>query len=468
MLKAAAVAILCCTVLANGAAAAEKEPAGPSGGLWGAQEQGDEDEGPPPNGAAIIPSPDISKPEGKSADLVVAPPSDEPWDALPPVRVYGLVKPTAIYASSALESFSQANMSAVTAAANPMTSFVGDQSRFTMQIAQSRFGISVNETGHFRALIEVDFWDFNRANALVNMVPRLRIAKVTWAPSRTFALELGQDFDLHAPLVTHTFNFVGGLYQAGNTGFFRQQLKLLFRPEHFDVGFAVGFQGNNPSARDNAFELSRFPTFSARVAIVDDDLTLGVSGIATQLSFNKGAPATRHAMAMAGALYFTISPSEALDVRVEGYLGRNNANIGLLGLGLGRGATLNPNGTVALAAADIDEYGGFVSVRGKIARRHAIYGIAGLASVINRGDLLANYNRDANGAVVLTNGATGPGIKHNVAVRVGYEMRPVRYFAFVVEGMAYDTLHVLRPEDAAVRDAHRRAYGVESGLLLQF
>ncbi|MEZ0313223.1 MAG: hypothetical protein ACAI38_15735 [Myxococcota bacterium] len=472
MMKLIAVAMFCSAVLASGAAAGEKdEQTPPSGGLWGDQD-GDKkrvDDSPSNGGAAIIPSQDISKPTGGSADLVLAPPQEEPFDALPAVRVYGLIKPTAIYTFRGMESFSQPNASAISAAGNPVTSFVHDQGRFSMQIVQSRFGIAVNENGHFRGVIEVDFWDNTKPTPIINAFPRLRIAKVTWAPSKAFAIELGQDFDLHAPLSTHTYNFVGGLYQAGNTGFFRQQLKLVFRPERFDLGVAIGFQGgNNAGGRDGPLELSRFPTFAARLAIVDEDLTLGVSGIATQLIFNKDRPDTRRAMAMAGAVYFTINPSDSLDVRVEGYLGRNNANIGLLALGFGRGSQLNPNGTVAVPAADLDEYGGFVSVRGRFSMHHALYAIAGMASIVNRDDVLPNYTRDASNTVVLTNGTTGPGIKHNVCVRLGYELRPTRYFAYVIEGMAYDTLHVLRPEDAIVSDAHQRAYGVESGFLLTF
>ncbi len=464
---------LCTVVFFVGGAHAQGEPQKPSGGLWQDQKGGD-DKGraDQPIEPPVTPSPDVSGPVGTLPQVGVSPPESEPFDALPSVRVYGFVKPSIIYAFRGMETLSRPNMSGITAAGNPVVGFIPDQARLTMQFAQSRFGFAINENGHFRGLIEADFWDPARPTPVLNAVPRVRIAKVTWAPSKRFAIELGQDYDLHSPLNPHTYNFVGGLYQAGNQGFRRQQLKILVRPNHFDLGAAIGFQGNNGGddgrASDGPFELSRFPTFAARLAIVDDDLMLGVSGIFTQVVFNKGQPDTRRAAAMAGSLYFTITPSAAIDIRVEGYLGRNNANMSLLSLGFGRGSTLNPNGTVAIPAADVDEYGGFLSARGSLGRHHALYVIAGMASVINRSDILPSYTRNAAGEVVLTNQETGAGIKHNVAVRVGYELRPVRYLAYVVEGMAYDTLHTLRPEDRASFDPQVRAYGVETGFLLQF
>ncbi len=468
-----ALVCLCTVVLYSGGARAQSDSPKPSDGLWQDQKgSGGGGKREQPIEPLSTPSPDVSGPVGTLPQVGVSPPEAEPFDALPSVRVYGFVKPSAIYAFRGMETLSRPNMSGITAAGNPVVGFVADQSRFTMQFAQSRFGFAINENGHFRGLIEADFWDPARPTPALNAVPRLRIARVTWAPSKSFAIELGQDYDLHAPLNPHTYNFVGGLYQAGNTGFRRQQLKVLIRPPHFDLGFAIGFQGANGGedgrASDGPLELSRFPTFAARIAIVDDDLMLGVSGIFTQLVFNKGEPATRQAASMAGALYFTITPSPDIDIRVEGYLGRNNSNMGLLALGFGRGATLNPNGTVAVLPADIDEYGGFVSARGSLGRHHAVYAIAGMASVINRGDLLPSYTRDGAGDVVLTSTTTGPGIKHNVAVRIGYELRPVRYLAYVIEGMAYDTLHTLRAEDRVAFDPHVRAFGVESGFLLQF
>ena len=389
------------------------------------------------------------------------------------IRGYGFIKASVLYGLDGFESFAQPNLTAITAAGNPVVGSLVNRDRYTFQVAQSRVGAAINENGTIRGMVEIDFWDPTKPSPTVASLPRLRIAKITWAPSPTFALELGQDWDLHAPIQSHTTNFIGGLFEAGNTGFMRQQLKVLFKPDGFELGLAIGFPGSNNGAaqgvigRDAVLELSRLPTLALRAAVIDDGFTFGVSAIATRLHFNKGQPESRRALAGAAAAYLGLNPVPWFDLRIEGYIGRNAENIGLLSLGRGRAATSNPDGTIAIPAADLEEFGAFASLRIALGERSAVYAMSGFASLTNRDDLLPSYGRNTDGTVVLTSTNTGPGIKHNLAVRAGYELRPVTYLSLFIEGFGYDTLHKLRGEDPLV-NPRVRAYGAESGMILFF
>ena len=75
------------------------------------------------------------------------------------------------------------------------------------------------ELAQRRAQLEVDFIDFSKASPTVVSLPRLRIARVEWAPTPKFSVVAGQDWDLHAPVNAHGANLVGTRFLSGNTGF---------------------------------------------------------------------------------------------------------------------------------------------------------------------------------------------------------------------------------------------------------
>jgi hypothetical protein len=61
---------------------------------------------------------------------------------------------------------------------------------------------------------------------------------------------------------------------------------------------------------------------------------------------------------------------------------------------------------------------------------------------------------------------TIPGIRWNRTARVGYEYRPAKAIAVLVEGFWFRTRHALNAKlDAARFDGVRRAVGAEFGLL---
>jgi hypothetical protein len=429
-------------------------------------------------GTSETPSPDVPPPTGTGSATSPEIGNNDEAAAFAglPVRVYGIVKPTVTYGFHGMESFGQPNETAATAAANPVVAgrFHSD-GRWSFQVAQTRLGTVVNEKGHFRGQIEVDFWDPAKPSPFVNFSIRLRIAKATWAPSQHFAIDVGRDLEFHAPLSPHTINIVALQLQAGNIGQFRNQVQVFYRPKNFELGFAAGFAGDDPGtniptqiAGDGPLELSRSPTLAVRAALVTERFTFGASAIGTQVHFQKGTPQSRLAAAYSGAVYLTADPTDSTNIRFEASYGRNEANIGLRGIGFGRGATVAPLSTAIVQnAADMDEYGAWVSIRQAFGMS-AVYGVASIAGVVNSGDVVPDYARDNGGNLVLTNGATGPGIKRNMGFRLGYELRPQRYFAFVVEAFGFDTRHALYAQDAAQVDPHQRTFGIESGFVLTF
>jgi len=401
------------------------------------------------------------------------PPAAEPVPAPPPpappkeeaskedkqlLRFYAWIKPTVGVASAAVESFSQPNASAISAAGNPALASVPDEARATFQVAQSRFGVWVNEKQPVRGQLEFDLVDFTKASPTVASVPRIRIAKGEWAPSKEVLVIAGQDWDIHAPIAPHGYNLVGAAYLAGNTGFMRQQVKLLYTLPNLELGAAIGLQGNNNTNRDASIELSRMPTFAARVAYLAGDVgRVGVSGIVSQLRFGPGTDNDHYVTAGGGALYFDLTPVKPFNVRAEGYVGRNLANLSLLALGQRVGDD------------DIDEVGGFLSAKLKITDSHAVYAHGGTAQTLKPSKVAPSYAYPAAtgggtpGPAALS--GTGPGLKYNITARVGYEIRISKFAAVFLEGSYYRSKFALVAADEGRFDSLRQAFVGELGMM---
>jgi hypothetical protein len=67
---------------------------------------------------------------------------NEPAPTPPPIVFYGFVLPTVQMASGAVESFSQPNMSAYTAAGNPVLGKRPEDARGSFEVVQSRLGFN--------------------------------------------------------------------------------------------------------------------------------------------------------------------------------------------------------------------------------------------------------------------------------------------------------------------------------------
>ncbi|MFE8598369.1 hypothetical protein [Archangium violaceum] len=369
-------------------------------------------------------------------------------------RFYGILTPRFVAATGAMESFSQPNESAVTAAGNPVFSNFPDEARHTFQVAQSRLGFWLNEKGPLRAQVEIDFIDFTKATPTVASLPRLRIAHVDYTIAPGHSVSLGQDWDLHAPINPHGINLVGGLFQSGNSGFMRQQFKYFYTTPSFELGAAVGFPAPNVTPKDAGFEIGALPTLAVRGTYKFGKSRVGASAIATRIPFNFRAADERYAAAFGTTLFSELAPSDNTNIRVELNFGQNTANLGVLSLAQGRAAT------------DVQEIGGYVSVRQVLTGIHAVYGMAGYQKVLDPSKVVPSYDTPASGVATLS--GTGPGMLHNGTVRVGYEIKPNRRLAFVLEGFLFQSHHRLQAADVPNFEAERTSLGIETGAVLTF
>lgn len=384
----------------------------------------------------------------------------DPAPTPPIIRPYAWIKPTIVFSGSPVESFSQPNATAVTAAGNPVLSAIQDEAALTFQVAQSRLGFWFNEKGVVRGQYELDFIDFTKSSPTVQALPRLRIAKVEWSLSDSTVLMAGQDWDLFQPVNPYTVDIVAVAFQSGNTAFMRQQAKLIWHNEGLELGGAIGLSGINAAAKANIPEYSRVPSFALRAAALFGAAgKIGVSAIATSWRFAPDTAAERKALAGAVGLYGDVTPVTGLNVRFEAYGGQNFANMGSLSIGQGT------------AAEDVKEVGGFVSAKYSLTDSHALYFLAGLAQVLNDEDVVPSYSYAAvaDGAPAplestATIAGTGPGIKSNHTLRLGYEYRYDKSVAVMAEGFAFQTEHALNQQFDSDIDDTRTALGAELGI----
>jgi hypothetical protein len=156
-----------------------------------------------------------------------------------------------------------------------------------------------------------------------------------------------------------------------------------------------------------------------------------------------------------------LTPTLTTAIRFEAYAGSNVANLGALGLGQGH------------VDEDVAELGGFVSVRQGFLGQHAVYLSLGHAHVPHASDVVASYSYPADSgetpamsSAVLA--GSGPGLRWNQGIRLGYELRPLDSLALVVEGFWYTTKHQLLAVDRARVEARRSALGLDVGMLHTF
>jgi hypothetical protein len=376
------------------------------------------------------------------------------------IRAYALIKPTIIVANDAVDSFSQPNASAATAAGNPVMAGADGEPFMSFQAAQARLGFWFAEKSPVRGHFEFDFIDFAKATPTVQALPRLRIATVEWKLSDSVQLHAGQDWDLYQPVNPHSFNLVSVAYQAGNTGFMRQQVKLIYSTPSLELGTALGMPGINAGAKLAVPELGVLPSLAVRAAALFGTAgRIGVSALASRWTPGIHTAAERNAFAGAAGLFGDVTPAERFNLRFEAYFARNGGNTGMLSLGAGS------------ATEDIDEVGGVVSAKYGVTEAHALYVTGGIAKILNDDKVTPGYTyptivegmTPAASTAVLAAG--NPGMKQNLVGRLGYEYRHDKSVAFVLEGFFFNSEHVLNPIDIARFDEKQTALGAEIGLL---
>ncbi len=405
--------------------------------------------------------------QSPAAPLVAATPPSRPLVEASPTGLklpggievvwYGIVKPTVVVGTG-VESFGAQSHVATTAAQNPVfASPAGtpDAAALSFQVAQSRFGLTAG-TKTVGGKIELDFVQFQMASPVQAGFPRVRQAYVFYEPVEGHQLSVGQMWDTFSPLTSHTFDLVGGLFQAGNTGFMRDQIAYRMDLSRLELTAAVGMPAQNTSAQLSPLEYGLVPTFALRVAYKKKgELYAGLSGIVTEVGITKDLSRTA-----GGANGFVDATFGPVNLRAEAFAGQNLNNLGLLTLSQG---TLESN---------VGEVGGWLSAKVKVSSLHALHVLGGVAAVTNPSGMRAGYTPATVGADGKTTAATrvaanGPGIERNIALRAGYSLSPAPGLSFVIEPYVFLTEHKLVAADAAL-GANRRAFGVQSGAMYTF
>jgi hypothetical protein len=354
----------------------------------------------------------------------------------------------------------------MTAAGNPVLASLanGKSGAFTtFQAAQSRLGFWFGEKGPAIGHLEFDFLDFTKSSPTTASLPRLRIASLDWVLSKTFTISAGQDWDLYSPINPYTTDIPAVTFEAGNSGFMRQQAKFIYHNDSVELAAALGLAGVNNAAKFNATEYTRLPSLALRAALLFGKAgRVGVSAIGSRWRFAPGAADERTATIGAVNIYGDVTPFERFNVRFEGYLGKDLATMGALTLG---------NGTVA---NDLKEAGGFISAKYGFTDAHALYFTAGTAKVLNESKVGPSYTYPATtdmmtpapSAATLTAGV--PGIISNTNLRLGYEYHYSKLLALQIEGVYFHTHHKLNDVDVGRFDPVQKAFASEVALLYTF
>jgi len=322
----------------------------------------------------------------------------------------------------------------------------------------------VGEGSPFKGTLEVDFIHFDQSSPLAQAYPRIRIALLEWQFAEGQKLFAGQTWDIFGnatgpQLLSHSFNLVGTLFQAGNIGFMRQQFGWAGTFGALELAAAVGLQGANTGPVYNNIEESGAPTGSGRAMfhLPGKHGVIGVSGIGTSLRFTQGTQ-IEHRGAGAAELFadVTLGP---LNVHGELYLAQNMANTGALNLGQGR------------YGHDVSDGGGYLS--GKLTLgKHAFTAMYGMAAVLHPSDLVPGYAPGSvNGTTAVAavaSPAAGPGIRYNMSAHAGYWYAPLKGLSIVIEPYFYATRFKLAAADAAKLDTKNVSFGGMLGSMYQF
>jgi hypothetical protein len=374
---------------------------------------------------------------------------------LPSLQIYGFILPNIIGATRGVESFSQPNMSAFTAAGNPLLATSPNQSRATFQVAQSRLGFLMGSKTSVQGRLEFDFVDFTKASPTTASVPRLRRATVEYHVDEHNVIVMGQDWDLFSAFHPIDYNFVGHYFESGSSGFMRQQLTWIRTTSDLELGGSIGLQTANPNAPDGNVELSKFPAFVVRGAyLFGEHNRVGLSGIASQLLVDRTTDQKLPAYGVKGFSEFFLAGGD-LDIRTEIYAGRNLFNLGTLTLSYGS------------ALSDVAEVGGWMTGRYSLSQKFGIFGGGGIAKVLNPQRMLASYTLSPAGVYSLA--GTGPGIERNWTVRIGAEYKPEPLLSIFAEVAYLNTLHhfgAVAPASASIASPLQTATVAFGGMML--
>lgn len=366
-------------------------------------------------------------------------PSSEPSSDLKIVP-YGFIKASVTAADSALGSYNNVNMSAPTfAVAHSKT---GDaQSRTSFQVAQSRIGATMQKGAKISGRIEMDFIDFSKSSPAQQTVPRLRRALVTYK-GEGWHMDIGQDWDLFAPTNPYTYDIVGLYFNAGNSGFQRQQIQYHRDMNNWQFSGAIGMATQNSSTTDKDAEMSNTPSFSVRAKNTTGPVISGVSAIYSRLNYTSSNDSWHDAYGLNAFFEREVS---TFGLKAEVFYGQNLGNLNTLTLAKGS------------STANVREWGGFLSANWQACENNKIFGGFGIDRVTNKQNVAA-IAYDAN------NNLTSNGAFSNVLTRLGWEHQIEKDFSFMLEVTRFQTASLLSAKNEKTQVTH----SIESGILWKF
>lgn len=358
------------------------------------------------------------------------------------IAPYGFIKASVMSADHALASFNNINESAPTLAI-ARTRAVDHNSRTSFQVAQSRFGATITKSEKVSGRFEFDFIDFSKSSPTTQMLPRVRRAVVTYK-GEGWHTDIGQDWDLFSPTGAYTYDIVGLYFNAGNTGFMRQQAQFHRDLPNWQLSAAMGMAGNNPGTADSNLETSNSPTYSVRAKRLLGDMVLGYSAIYARLNYADSND--RWSEAYGNNLFFE-KENSAWGLKAELFQGQNLANIGALSLARGT------------STSDVREWGGFLSAQKILADGDKIFGGVGVDRIDNKGSL---ESTSISAAGVVNSNRTGA--RSNFLARVGYDHVVEKDFSWVVELSRFETNSKLSATQYHTYVTH----ALETGILWKF
>lgn len=355
---------------------------------------------------------------------------------------YGFIKASVMGSDHALGSFSNLNLSAPTIAI-ARTRSVDENSRTSFQVAQSRFGATISKSDKISGRFEFDLIDFGKSSPTTQMLPRVRRAVVTYQ-GEGYHFDIGQDWDLFSPTNAYTYDIVGMYFNAGNTGFQRQQIQYHRDLKDWQLSAAVGMAGNNSGPTDSDLEIANAPTYSVRAKHTSGTFIYGLSAIYARINF---ANTNDRWTESYGTSAFFEHETTSFGIKAEAFQGQNLANIGTLGLGRATNTT------------DIREFGGFVSAQVPINESDKIFGGVGIDRIDNKGSIAP---ASITAAGVVNSNATGA--RTNFLSRIGYDHLIEKDFSWVLEASRYETSSKLTATSYRTAVAH----AIETGILWKF
>ncbi|MCM0605067.1 MAG: hypothetical protein KA715_03180 [Xanthomonadaceae bacterium] len=366
--------------------------------------------------------------------------------------IYGFILPTFYISDSAIDTFNRNNLTAFTAAANPVLSVRPSLPTSSFQVGQSRLGFDFPIETLGKGVLEFDFIDFTKSSPTTAALPRVRRASIDLALGDGYSLLAGQDWDLfNSGVHPYTYNFVGHFFSAGDSGFMRTQFTLKKKIESFQIAVSFGLPAANNTSIDSTTELSLLPVTELQAQWSTDSIRFGVTllGALTLTDVNSS-----DRIMSAGAVAYEESSSKdsPLSTKAKVYCGKNLSNLGMLSLSYGR------------IGNDVSECGAVFTPKYQLSSSTGVFLGMGFAAAIQPEMVAAAYSGSPGSYTLNTQ---LPGIERNLTARIGFDHELAPKVKVFSELSFLSTRHKLRTAELSSGiNTEDQAFILGTGLML--